>query len=42
MYLSALLKRDKNRDKLGPCADLKTKGLIDEPGQINRPVENEK
>lgn len=42
MYLSALLNKDKNRDKPGTCTDLKIKGLIDEPGQINRPVENEK
>ena len=28
--------------KLGRFADLKIEGLIDEPGQVNRPVENEK
>lgn len=29
-------------DKLGCFADVKIKELIDEPGQVNRPVENEK
>lgn len=42
MYLSAWLNRDRNRDKLGCFADLKIEGLIDEPGQVNRPVEKGK